>query len=348
MWIDTEVLKKDMDYILDSSYVNWDEFKNSTFLITGGTGLIGSTIINSLVYANLKRNYNIRILAIVRDVKKAEKIFEKQLQVENQIKFIEGAVENTITIPEKVDFIIHCASPTASSFFIEHPVETIKTAVNGTINLLEIAKYKKVKGMVYLSSMELYGKIENDESLSEHILGYIDPLNLRSCYPESKRICENLCASYAAEYGVPVCQIRLAQTFGPGVEYSDKRVFAMMARAAIEGKNIVLQTKGTSKHPYVYTAQAVTAILVALLKGKAGMAYNVSNPSTYCSIYEMGKMVSKEITNKKIEVVIAEQGDISKYPTPSCLNLDISKIQELGWNPEHDLVWMYKRLIKAM
>lgn len=170
------------------------------------------------------------------------------MKAEQNLEFVQGSIEEIPEIKENIDYIIHCASPTASSFFIEYPVETIKTAVQGTINVLELAKEKKIKGMVYLSSMELYGKIEKDEFVSESELGYIDPLNIRSCYPESKRMCENLCACYAAEYEVPVYQVRLAQTFGPGISYEDKRVFAMMARKAIEGKDIILQTKGTSKH----------------------------------------------------------------------------------------------------
>ena len=340
--------KEDMEYILQSKSFDWNRIKNSTILVTGGTGLIGSTLINSLVYADIKKNYDIKILALVRNVKKAEKIFSEQLKAEQNLEFVQGSIEEIPEIKENIDYIIHCASPTASSFFIEYPVETIKTAVQGTINVLELAKEKKIKGMVYLSSMELYGKIEKDEFVSESELGYIDPLNIRSCYPESKRMCENLCACYAAEYEVPVYQVRLAQTFGPGISYEDKRVFAMMARKAIEGKDIILQTKGTSKHPYVYTAQAVTAIFTVLLGGKSGEAYNVSNPETYCSIYEMGKLVSEKVANGKIKVIVAKNGDISKYPVPSCLKLDISKIENLGWKPEHNLLWMYNRLIKTM
>lgn len=116
----------------------------------------------------------------------------------------------------------------------------------------------------------------------------------------------------------------------------------------MQGKDIILQTKGTSKHPYVYTAQAVTAIFTVLLGGKSGEAYNVSNPETYCSIYEMGKLVSEKVANGKIKVIVAKNGDISKYPVPSCLKLDISKIENLGWKPEHNLLWMYNRLIKTM
>ena len=159
--------------------------------------------------------------------------------------------------------------------------------------------------------------------------------------PQMKRkLCE--------EYGVPAVSIRLAQTFGPGVDYNDKRVFAMMTRNAMDGKDIVLATKGTSRHPYLYTAQAVTAVLTVLLKGEPGETYNAANPSTYCSIFEMGEMVAREVAGGKISVRVDENGDASKYPAPSYLNMDISKISALGWKPEHDLVWMYKRLERSL
>jgi nucleoside-diphosphate-sugar epimerase len=157
-------------------------------------------------------------------------------------------------------------------------------------------------------------------------------------------MCEMLCTSYAKEYGVPAMNIRLAQTFGPGVDYNDRRVFAMMTRNAIKGEDIVLATKGTSRHPYLYTAQAVTAVLTVLLKGKPGETYNAANPDTYCSIFEMGEMVARLVAGGNISVRVDESGDASRYPAPSFLNMDISKIRSLGWEPEHDLVWMYKRL----
>ena len=196
--------------------------------------------------------------------------------------------------------------------------------------------------------MEAFGEVNTEEALDEGTLGKIDLGKTRSCYPESKRMCEMLCTSYAAEYGLPAMSIRLAQTFGPGVDYNDRRVFAMMTRNAIDGKDIVLATKGTSRHPYLYTAQAVTAILTVLLSGTPGETYNAANPATYCSIFEMGEMVAREVAGGKIAVRVDENGDASRYPAPSFLNMDISKIRALGWEPEQDLVWMYRRLAEYL
>ena len=347
MWVNTKIIKEDMEYVSCYPTIDWQLFQNATVFITGGTGLIGSTIINSFLYAGLYKKVDVRIIALVRDPRKAEMLFSEQISAGANICFISGAVNALPTIETSIDYIIHCASPTASSFFVEHPVETITTAVEGTFNILKMAYQKNVRGMIYLSSMEAYGMIETETLLNEDNLGYLNPARIRSCYPESKRICEAMCSAYAEEYKVPVCTVRLAQTFGPGVSYHDKRVFAMMARAAINHEDIVLNTKGTSKHPYLYSAQAVTAILTVLQKGKSGTIYNVTNPKTYCSIYEMGQMVAEKIACNTIKVIVDEK-DASKYPNPTFLNLDISKIQKLGWTPDHDLFWMYKRLISTM
>ena len=119
-------------------------------------------------------------------------------------------------------------------------------------------------------------------------------MNVRSSYPESKRLCESLCSAYASEYGVPAKVVRLTQTFGVGVSYNDGRVFAEFARCAIEGRDIVLKTKGQTKRNYIDIDDAVNAIFTVLLKGVAGEAYNVANEDTYCSIYEMANMVAEK------------------------------------------------------
>lgn len=337
---------EDMEYIINEKCIPWEELKDKTILITGGTGLIGSAIINSLLYANKKRNMNITILAIVRDIKYAEEKFS--YNDTEYLKLIDGTVEKMPFIKEDIHYIIHGASPTASNFFVTNPVETIKVSVMGMMNLLELAKEKRVKGFIYLSSMEVYGEVRTEKKLSENILGNLNTMTIRNSYPESKRLCELMCNSYAQEYGMQTTSIRLAQTFGPGISCDDKRVFAMIARCVTQGEDIVLRTKGESKRPYLYVAQAVTAILTVLLKGKSGYVYNASNPNTYSSVYEMAKMVSKELGKGAITVKIEENEEATKYPVSSFWNLDNSAIEELGWYPNGDLKMIYQRMMECM
>lgn len=349
MWIDTAVFKEDLESICNMDYIPWEKLANKTILVTGATGLIGSSVINALVYADICKKLGIKILALVRDKEKAEKIFKPQLKESKALSLIIGDVENVSSIEKKIDYIIHGASSTASSYFVERPVETIKTAVLGTMNMLELARENAAEGFVYLSSMEVYGAPKTEEALTEKDVGYINPLVVRNCYPESKRQCEAMCAAYASEYGTPVKSIRLAQTFGPGVSKNDNRVFAEFARCVTDKKDIVLLTDGKSKRCYLYTKDAVSAILTVLLKGETGMSYNAANQVTYCSVYEMAQAVCDKLAMKMIKVKVEDDKEKSKkYPPAHYYNLCINEIEKLGWKPTVGLLDMYKRMMAAM
>lgn len=317
-----------------------------TVLITGATGLIGSNIIRTLVENGRKMEKPINIVALVRDEEKARRVLGDS---NNNVKYIVGDITDSLEIPEAVDYIIHAASQTSSKGFITQPIETINIALKGTMNILHLAKEKNVKKVVYLSTMEVYGSPCSDEKIDEEHNTNLNTMAVRSCYPESKRMCENLCISYMEEYGVPVNVVRLTQTFGPGVEYNDGRVFAEFARCVIEKRDIILHTKGDTKRNYLYTQDAVNAILTVLLKGEDGQAYNAANESTYCSIYEMAEMVAMKCADGEIKVKV-EIEDENKYgfaPTLK-MNLDTKKLQELGWKPEVGLEEMFCNLIEDM
>ena len=214
--------------------------------------------------------------------------------------------------------------------------------------MLNLAVKKAVKGFVYLSSMEVYGAPQTDDLILESQGTTIDTMSVRSSYPEAKRLCECLCASYASQYGVCATVVRLAQTFGPGVDVNDKRVFAEFARCAMYKQDIVLQTAGTSKRCYLYTADAATAILTVLTRGEIGNAYNAANPDTYCSIVEMANMVVRELANGEIQVYLPIDGKHdNKFPPPHSLNLGIEKAHCLGWKPKTGHLEMYRRMLNS-
>lgn len=331
---------KDFEDLYNMSFIPWNKMHNCNILITGATGLIGSSVIRMFNYFNVQYNAHCNIYALVRNPDKARIMFD------DSVHLIQGDVGVPFQLNGDLEYIIHGACPTDSSFMVSSPVEVIKASVLGTMNLLEFAKEKKAT-FLFLSSMESYGEVKTEAPLDEDNLGYINPLILRNCYPESKRMCEMIVNSYSKEYGINAKSIRLAQTFGPGIDYDDKRVFAMMARSAIEGTDIVLKTKGESKHPYLYVTDAVAAIFTVLFNGKSGMVYNAANPATYCSIYEMGEMVSVEFGKGRCKVKV-KYSDIDIYPNTTYLNLDISKILTLGWKPKVSLKEMYDRLIDYM
>lgn len=233
---------------------------------------------------------------------------------------------------------------------ISNPVETILTSVEGTRNILNLAKVKKSKSVVYVSSMEMYGSFakEND-NVTETELGYVDPLAVRSNYPESKRLCENMCIAYFSEYDVPVKIARLAQTFGAGILEGENRIFAQFARSAMEGKNIVLHTKGQSEGNYCYTRDTVMGLFLILLVGENAEAYNVANPEAHTTIADMADMVCKKISGGRSQVIFdIPESNIFGYAADTKMKLNSDKLQKLGWKPEVGLEEAYERMIQSM
>jgi len=343
-----ELLISDYDYVSLCSSINWDEMRDKTVFITGATGLIGKNIIHSLLYCNKKFKLNLKVIACVRNMEKARVEYSESIESGDNISFAVGDIRDCFDIKEKIDFIIHGASVTSSNDFVARPSLTIDTTVNGSRAVLDLAANKKVSSMVYLSTMEVYGVNKEEKRITENDIGYLDPMNVRSCYPESKKLCECMCAAYHSEFSVPVKVARLTQTFGPGVVYNDGRVFADFARCYIEGRDIVLHTAGETKRSYLYTADAVAAVLTILLSGKNGEAYHVANEDTYCSILEMANLVSAIESNKKIKVVIEIDDEVRGYAPTLKMNLDTSKIKRLGWYPSAGLKQMFIRTIEWM
>lgn len=341
--IGDKTLLNDLHFVTDKVLKGGD-FSNCTVLITGATGLVGSLLIKSILYANETLGTNIKVLACVRNLNKATQIFSDFLPTDN-LSFTNIELLQPITLNDKVDFIVHAASITASKEMVENPTGVLLTAFESTKNLLEYMKDHADCRMVYISSMEYYGQVENNYSnVTESDLGYIDLSKARSSYPESKRVCEALCNAYAIQYGLNVCSARLAQTFGAGVPFSDNRVFAQFTKSAMNNTDIVLHTTGESEGNYCYTADAMYAILLLLLKGQKGESYNVSN--NHSSIINMAKLVADRLANNKIKVRVKIPDDINNYgyaPTVK-MKLCADKLKALGWAPNTDLGETFERM----
>ena len=340
----SKVFLEDIEYIASSDEIRWTDMRNSAVLITGATGLIGYALVHALSAANDKHKLNLRIIAHGRNAEKGEALVR-----ECGIRFISGDIREPMLsdeLPETIDYIVHGAAVTKSADMVANPVGVMTTAFDGTRNILEQAKERHCKSLVYLSSMEVYGQTELKE-VAESDLGYLDLSNIRSSYPESKRLCENMCAAYAAQYGVPAKVARLAQTFGAGTSRSDTRVFAQFARNAIANQDIELHTEGKSRGNYCYTADTIRALLLIMLDGKYGEAYNVANHGASTTIREMAELVADDVCGGTIKVVVSIPEDIHKrgYAPVVSHSLNTDKLKALGWIPRYGLADMYRRII---
>ncbi|MCI2048683.1 MAG: NAD(P)-dependent oxidoreductase [Lachnospiraceae bacterium] len=346
-------LQEDLERNVTDGSLPEAELRGTTVMVTGATGLIGSALVRTLACMNRLKNTDITILALVRNAEKAEKIYgdllmrgDINLTVCDLRRSFGAAVAESVN---RMDYVIHGASVTASKTMVERPVETIATAVDGTRSLLEYAREKQVRSFVYLSSMEVYGQCPGEERVTEERMGSLDPVAVRCCYPESKRLCENLCAAYTSEYKVPTRIARLAQTFGAGVLAGENRVFAQFARSYMEGTDIVLHTEGRSEGNYCYLADTVSGILTILTKGKAGEAYNVANEELHTTIAGMASFVADKLAGGRIRVIrdIPENNPYG-YAAETKLRLSSEKLRALGWKPRYGMEDCYMRMMGTM
>lgn len=344
-----EIVRQDINDILADSNVDWQQLKDATFFITGATGLVGALTVKALLAGKEHFGGNMKIYILVRSNEKAREVFGCWLDDENLIPIV-GDVRQSVVLPDAVDYILHAASVTASKYMVSNPVETLMTSIMGTENILKLAQAHGAKGVVYLSSMEMYGQTRlEDNPITEEKLGYVDVLKARSSYPEGKRACECLCAAYATQYGVPVKIARLAQTFGAGVSRSDGRVFAQFAKSCLSGTDIVLHTAGQSVGNYCYTADVIRALLILLCRGTDGEAYTIVNENTAMRICEMAQLVSDTLTGGKSKIVfdIPESALTYGYAPDVTMRLSGKKMQALGWQPYVDLPEMFTRMCRS-
>jgi len=318
-----------------------EEFRGSKIMITGATGLIGSSIIHCINELNNRYEANIQMIALVRNVEKAKSIFNNEKII---VKSYD--LEKPINLDDVyVDYIFHCACPTSSKFYIENPVELIKTSVQGSISILDYALKHSIKGMVYLSSCEVYGSVGNDDvEFDEDYSGYVNPIDVRSGYPQSKRLVETLCHSYYKEYKVPVIIARLTQTFGAGVSIEDNRVFAQFSKSAVKNEDIIMHTLGNSAKPYCYTTDVVNALFYLLIKGTFGEAYNVANSSSYITIKKLAELIAKRYST--ISQVKVHELENMGYAPVTKLRMSTKKLTDLGWQPYYSLENMFDNLVE--
>lgn len=314
--------------------------KKEKILITGATGLIGSALVQRLV------KEDVELTCPIRNRKKVNTLFEND--VCNKVNWVETPIESFLkNLGDSYDYIIHCASPTASKYFVSNPVETLSFNIATTTAIMEYAKKHNVKGVLFLSSLESYGTVtEGDRLIDEDYQGYVNPLEVRSSYNIAKRTCECICHAYSQEYNVPVKVVRLTQIISSKVAQEDMRVYAQFARSAAREEDIILHTEGTSARQYLYIDDAVEALITVLMKGNSGEAYNVANEDTYISVKDMAELVQKNF-NPEHKVVIQKRDDMGYAPVTK-LRLSTQKLRDLGWSPRYGLYEMYDALIKEL
>lgn len=330
----SDVVGKDMQDIY-SRNIDWTVLRQKTILITGATGMLASYLVYFLIYLNEVYNADIRIMVLVRDLEKCERIFGGYIK-KDYFKALTDDITKPINIIEPIDFIIHAASLASPQYYGPMPVEVAAPNVLGTYYLLQLAKEKNIEGFLFFSSGDIYGKMPDGiGDITEAMVGRLDPLDIHSCYGESKRMGETWCASFSREFNLPVKIARIGHTYGPTMDVeNDPRVFSSFMKCVYHGENIVMLSDGTAKRPFCYVADAVAGFFLILLKGGGGEAYNVCNTEEFLSVAELAELMIHLRPELNLKVVRKERMKAENY-LENKVNRDNKptemKLKALGW-----------------
>ena len=326
-----ELYKQDLLTVAETD-IPWGDLRNKRILVSGARGMIGSFLIDVIMLRNELFGDAIEVFALGRNEKEAKKRFYPHLD-DGKLHIVPHNINEPLPAIEGVDYIIHAASNTHPVAYSSDPIGTITTNIFGTYNLLNFAVENRVPRFMLLSSVEIYGENRGDvDFFDEYYCGCIDCNTLRAGYPESKRASEALCNAYAQAHGIETIILRLSRVYGPTMLAQDSKAIAQFIAKGIAGEDIVLKSEGTQHYSYCYVADAVSGIIVALLLGRLGEAYNIAGLDSDIMLKELATVIAG-IAGSKVVFQLPDEREARGYSKATKALLDISKIRKLGWTP---------------
>jgi UDP-glucuronate decarboxylase len=306
-------------------------------LVTGGVGFLGSHISRELV----SRGHE--VLAVDNYYTGSKHNVEDLLSDE---KF--EILRHDVTFPlfVEVDAIMNMACPASPLHYQKFPVQTTKTSVIGAINMLGLAKRLGIP-ILQASTSEVYGDPKISPQ-SEDYLGNVNPIGIRACYDEGKRVAETLFFDYHRQFGTEIKIARIFNTYGPGMQFNDGRVVSNFIIQALRGDDITIYGDGNQTRSFCYVSDLVDG-LIRLLFTTTDITgpINLGNPkeNTVRSLAE--KVITLTNSNSKIVSLPLPLDD------PRQRRPDISLASKtLGWNPKVDLedgiIWTIEDFRKRM
>lgn len=345
---DIDLYKEDIKNVAEME-LPWEKFQDKSIMISGATGLIGSFLVDVIMYKNMLDGLNCTVYALGRNEERAQERFEYCYDC-SLYRFISYDINNPLICNDigNVDYIVHLASNTHPMAYSIDPIGTITTNIIGTQNMFEFAVTHNATRCAFASSNEIYGENRGDvEKFDEKYCGYIDSNTMRAGYPESKRCGEALCHAYIKQKKIDIVIPRITRSYGPTLLKTDSKALSQFLSKGVNGENIVLKSEGTQYYSYLYVSDTVSGLLTVLLRGECGEAYNISDEASDIMLKDLAHIIA-DYTGKEVVFEIPDAVEKAGYSNATKARLDGSKLKALGWKAKYDIRQGVARTIDMM
>jgi UDP-glucuronate decarboxylase len=288
-------------------------------LVTGGAGFLGSHLCDAL----LEQGHD--VLCVDNLYTGGKRNIAHLINGEPNFEFMRHDVNFPLYV--EVDQIYNLACPASPMHYQYDPVQTTKTSVNGSINLLGLAKRTKAR-VLQASTSEVYGDPE-EHPQTEVYWGRVNPIGVRACYDEGKRCAETLFFDYYRQHALDIKVVRIFNTYGPRMDPKDGRVISSFIVQALQGDDITIFGEGNQTRSFCYVDDLIRG-LIAMMETPKGVTgpINLGNPTEF-TVLELARKVL-DLTGSRSKIV--HRPLPSDDPRQRRPDISIAR-KSLGWTP---------------
>ncbi len=358
----SELLRTDLNYICQSSDVEFGSMSGKRLLITGGAGFLGYYLVQSVLHWNDTHAERPAIeLTVFDNFMRGVPDWLTSLAVRADLHLLRHDIRHPLPADMgHYAYIIHAAGIASPIYYRKQPIETMDANINGLRSLLDYCLAEKhggrpVEGFLFYSSSEIYGDPSADRIPTEETYrGNVSCTGPRACYDESKRYGETLSVTFHRQYDLPVKIARPFNNYGPGLKISDRRVLPDFCRDVLSGRDIVMLSDGAPTRTFCYSADAIIGYYKVLVRGHGGEAYNIGVETPEISMAQLAEQVvalARELFGYQGRVVrqaSAEKDYLVDNPNRRCPSIQKAR-RDLDYRPSvefadglrRSLIWYF-------
>ncbi|MBI4395397.1 MAG: NAD-dependent epimerase/dehydratase family protein [Candidatus Omnitrophica bacterium] len=332
----SRIISEDIEKLARALFDYKEFFAGKTFLITGAGGFLGKYMVLLLRHLN-EHVLEQKASAILLD--NFITGYEQQMIEDENLIFRKHNVIQPFFTAQSIDYIIHAAGIASPVYYTKFPIETMDVGTIGTRNMLELAREKKVKSFLFMSSSEVYGDPDGRYvPTPETYNGNVSISGPRACYDESKRFGETLCIAFWKVFNVPAKIVRPFNVYGPGIRPDDYRVLPNFIEHALRKEPLPIHGHGKNTRSFCYINDEIEAVFKLLFSETNGEAYNVGNSEPEISVNDLARLVAASMPYQVDIIHIDPPHAVYASSDPKRRCPDINKLQAtIDFKPRYPL-----------